>query len=257
MRVHSSMRAGAACACFLVLSLTPARAMVRNTLAQRNCPTALLLDRAVSNATLYRQVYEWAHNKDVSDWRYEVSVADDAFVRAFELSADDVAGLECATVHYTTTVSLPDGFAAFMRFWNLATDVPLTVDKQVCRTEHAILERAVVHEPVVREIHMSTRHEVVSAWDVRSSSHMELDLPWYAQLLETQIGDALDRSVREKGDAVMHSLCAAPLFPALLRLHRPNASFVAQAVAAPARRKFSLRRTEPRFDAEPRWHEYL
>ena len=218
MRVHSSMRAGAACACFLVLALTPARAMVRNTLLERNCPTALLLDRAVSNATLYRQVYEWAHIKDVSDWSYEPWAVDDEFVRAFELSADAAAGMECATVHYKTTVSLPDGFAAFMRFWNLATDVPLTVDKQVCHAEHAILERAVVREPVVREIHMSTRHEVLSEWDVRSSSHMELDLPWYAQLLETQIGDALDVSVREKGDTVMHSLCAAPLFPALQRL---------------------------------------
>lgn len=244
--VHSSVRAGAYCACLLLLTLTHADAMARDTLTQRNCPTALTLDRAVSNATLYRQVYEWAHNKDVTDWSYEPWTASDEFVRAFELSAEDAAGMECAAVHYSTTVSLPEGFAAFMRFWNLNTDVALTVDKQVCRTEHAVLERAIVREPVLQEVHMSTRHEVVSAWDLRSSSHMDTNLPWYARLIETQIGDALDRSVSEKGDAVMHSLCAEPLFPALLRLKRPNATFVAQAFAAPARRKFSLRRTEPR-----------
>ena len=41
-------------------------------------------------------------------------------------------------------------------------------------------------------------------------------------------------------------MCDAPAFPALLRLQRPNASFAPQASAAPERRKFALRRTEPR-----------
>ena len=73
--------------------------------------------------------------------------------------------------------------------------------------------------------------------------------------------------MREKLDAVMHSMCEPPDFPALLRLQRPNASFVrdvshmpeasfplqaylvdtAMSADAPVRRrkKMTLRRTDP------------
>ena len=244
------------CACLLA-TLAPAHAMARDTLAQRNCPTALMLEGAVTNATLYRQVFEWAHSKDVAEWSYAQAPASAEFVRVFGMSVEEGAALECATVHYATTVRLPDLFAAFMQLWRLSTDVALTVDKEVCRSDHAILERAVVREPVLHEIHMLTRHEAISPWDLRSTSHMNTELPWYAQLIETQIGDELDKSVREKGDAVMHSVCAEPLFslPATLRLKRPNATLAALVSAAPQRRKFSLRRTAPRFDAQPHFHQ--
>jgi hypothetical protein len=245
----------AVCAC-LLLSLSPASALVRDIAARRDCATPVLIERAVSNATLYRQVYTWAHDKDVRDWSYEPWNASAEFLRLFNVPPDDAAGLECAAVHYAASIRLPQAFVSFMHFWHLAVDIPLTVDKQVCRSDRLVLESAVIREPVLDVIHMSTRHELMSAWDVDTASHMQMRLPWYARLLEPQIVEALDRSVGEKLDAVMASMCdanpfpALPAFPALLRLQRPNASFAPPASAAPARRKFSLRRTEPRAAVE-------
>ena len=178
------------------------------------------------------------------------------FLRFFDVSADDAGGLECAAVHYAASIRLPEAFVSFLRFWRLSVDIPLTVDKQVCHSDRLVLESAVIREPVLDEIRMTTRHELVSAWDVDSASHMQMRLPWYARLLEPQIAEALDRSVGEKLDTVMASLCDAPTFPAFPALLRPDASFAAPADAAPAPRKFLLRRTEPDLKAQPRWHEY-
>jgi len=266
MRAQAS---AAVCAC-LLLALSPAAALVRDITARRDCPTPVLLERAVSNATLYRQVYTWAHDKDVRDWSYEPWNASGEFQRLFGLSPADAAGMECAAVHYAASIRLPEAFVAFMTFWRLSVDIPLVVDKQVCRSDRLVLESAVIREPVLDEIRMSTRHELISDWDVDTSSHMQMRLPWYARLLEPQIAEALDRSVGEKLDAVMASMCDSPAFPALLRLQRPNASFVRaasdyepsflpQAVVADAsaadvasvrrrmktRTKMTLRRTHP------------
>jgi hypothetical protein len=202
------------------------------------------IDRAVSNATLYQQVYTWARGNEVRDWNYEPWNASDEFVRQFAVPPEDAAAMQCVAVHYSASLTLPEAFVSFLLFWRMPVDVPLSVDKQVCRTERVILESAVIRVPVLNEISMSARHELLSDWDVDSASHMQMYVPWYARLIEPQIAEALDRAVREKLDAVMQSLCAAPEFPALLRLQRPNASFAAQ-----ARRKFTLRRTEPRVSA--------
>jgi len=51
--------------------------------------------------------------------------------------------------------------------------------------------------PVLNEVHMSARHELQSDWELDSSSHMSMYVPWYARLIEPQIGIALDKSVRE------------------------------------------------------------
>ncbi len=43
--------------------------------AERECPTALAMERALANATVYRQVYVWAHARDVREWTYERTTA--------------------------------------------------------------------------------------------------------------------------------------------------------------------------------------
>jgi hypothetical protein len=246
----------AACACLLLAS--SASAMVRDTTALRDCPTPVLIDRAVSNATLYQQVYTWARGKEVRDWSYAPCNASAELLRLFDVSPADAPVLQCVAVHYSASLTLPEAFVSFLLFWRMPVDIPLSVDKQVCRTDSLVLESAVIRVPVLNEIHMSARHALLSDWDVDSASHMQMSVPWYARLIEPQIAEALDRAVREKLDAVMQSLCAPP---ALLRRQRPNASFAPQALAAPAHRRFSLCRTEPhaspptsaqRFDAQPR-----
>jgi hypothetical protein len=131
-----------------------------------------------------------------------------------------------------SSLTLPEAFVAFLLFWHMPVDISLSVDKQVCRTEKTVFESAVIRVPVLNEVHMSARHELQSDWELDSSSHMSMYVPWYARLIEPQIGMALDKSVREKLDAVMQSMCDAPDFPALLRLQRPNASFVRAASEA-------------------------
>ncbi len=106
-------------------------------------------------------------------------------------------------MHYASSLTLPEAFVAFLLFWHMT-----------------VFESAVIRVPVLNEVHMSARHELQSDWELDSSSHMYMYVPWYARLIEPQIGVALDKSVREKLDAVMLSMCDPPDFPALLRLTR-------------------------------------
>jgi hypothetical protein len=260
--------------CLLVLALTlsGAAALVRDLTGRRECGTPVRMDRAVSNETLFAQVLQWAQDKEVREWRYAPWNASDDFIRLLDVSDADAADMECSAVHYASSVTLPEAFVAFLLFWHMPVDVPLSVDKQVCRTARTVFESAVIRVPVLNEVHMSARHELQSDWELDSSSHMYMYVPWYARLIEPQIGVALDKSVREKLDAVMLSMCDPPDFPALLRLQRPNASFVSympeasflpQAVVADAtlgadvprrRKKMTLRRTHPApVDVDSTW----
>ena len=214
--------------CLLVLALTlsGAAALVRDLTGRRECGTPVRMDRAVSNETLFAQVAQWARDKEVSDWTYAPWNASVEFVDLLGVSDADAADMECAAVHYASSLTLPEAFVAFLAFWQMPVDVALSVDKQVCSTARTVFESAVIRVPVLNEVHMSARHELQSDWELDSASHMYMYVPWYARLIEPQIGAALDKSVREKLDAVMLSMCDAPDFPALLRLQRPNASFV-------------------------------
>lgn len=253
----------------LALTISGTAALVRDLTGRRECGTPVRMDRAVSNETLFDQVVHWARDKEVRDWRYAPWNASDEFIRELGVSDADAADMECSAVHYASSLTLPEAFVAFLLFWHMPVDVPLSVEKQVCRTARTVFESAVIRVPVLNEVHMSARHELQSDWELDSSSHMYMYVPWYARLIEPQIGMSLDQSVREKLDAVMQSMCDPPDFPALLRLQRPNASFVRavseasydesflpQAVVADAslgadvapvrrRKKMTLRRTHP------------
>ena len=255
------------CVLVLALTLSGAAALVRDLTGRRECGTPVRMDRAVSNETLHQQVVQWARDKEVRDWSYAPWNASEDFIRRLGVSDADAAALECAAVRYASSLTLPEAFVAFLLFWHMPVDISLSVEKQVCRTERTVFESAVIRVPVLNDVHMSARHELQSDWELDSSSHMDMYVPWYARLIEPQIGAALDQSVREKLDAVMQSMCEPPDFPALLRLQRPNASFVRdvgympeasflpQAVVADAaasgdavvrrRTRMTLRRTHP------------
>lgn len=255
--------------CLLVLALTlsGAAALVRDLTGRRDCATPVRMDLAVSNETLYEQVVQWARDKEVRDWSYAPWNASEDFIRQLDVSDADAAELQCSAVHYASSLTLPEAFVAFLVFWHMPVDISLSVDKQVCRTQRTVFESAVIRVPVLNEVHMTVRHELQSDWELDSSSHMYMYVPWYARLIEPQIGMSLDQSVREKLDAVMHSMCEPPDFPALLRLQRPNASFVRDVSHMPEasfplqaylvdtvmsadtpvrrRKKMTLRRTDP------------
>jgi len=210
----------------LALTLSGATALVRDLSGRRECGTPVRMDRAVSNETLFAQVVQWAGDKEVREWSYAPWNASVEFVDLLGVPDADAADMKCVAVHYASSVSLPEAFVAFLAFWHMPLDVALSVDKQVCSSARTVFESAVIRVPVLNDVHMSARHELQSEWELDSVSHMSMYVPWYARLIEPNIGAALDKSVREKLDAVMLSMCDPLAFPALLRLQRPNASFV-------------------------------
>jgi hypothetical protein len=123
------------------------------------------------------------------------------------LSEADGAGLECAGIRYAAGIRIPEPFESLLVLWHMSVEIPLRVEKVVCRGKGVLYEDATIREPVLDEIRMTTKHELMTDFDMESTCKTTLFLPWYAQLLEAQVVSAMDRSVGEKFDAVVRSLC--------------------------------------------------
>ena len=76
---------------------------------------------ALENATLYGQVYEWMHGKDVAGWNYS---------RGVRLNGTTDTGY--ALVSYTTFVEAPTFFARLLRSFRMEVRFPIEVRKEVC-----------------------------------------------------------------------------------------------------------------------------
>jgi hypothetical protein len=75
---------------------------------------SMSLDRALSNATMYRQVYVWAHDKDVGEWWYARTNASAAVAAHFGMSEGEATGMECVTVKYRAGIDLPEPLKSFL-----------------------------------------------------------------------------------------------------------------------------------------------
>jgi hypothetical protein len=237
------MRVSLLLACVVMAALVPAgHSLLVEYVSERECPTDLAVGRALSNATLYQQVYQWAHHQRVKGWSYGAAEPTEAFVARAGISPEDASKLVCVGVRYGATLELPEPLRSFVMLFQLPGDVALDVEKVVCQFGRLIFEDVLVRDAVVHETRIWTRTEATSSSALQSSSELQLQLPWYAMVLETQIAHALRESVAEKEDALLVSLCDVDAPAAEHLLSKPGRVF--QAPATQARRLMGARRLE-------------
>ena len=149
---------------------------------------------ALENATLYGQVYEWMHGKDVAGWNYS---------RGVRLNGTADAG--CALVSYTTFVESPTFFARLLRSFRMEVRFPIEVRKEVCVAGQAVVEAGTIRAPLVQELSMRGRYEVRGG-EVRSAIEARYGLPWYVEFLVFDLDEHLRANFKEKVDALARSL---------------------------------------------------
>lgn len=150
---------------------------------------------ALENATLYQQVYEWMHEKDVDGWNYSRGVG-----------LNGTAGTDCALVSYTTYVESPTFFGRLLRNLQMSVRFPIEVRKTVCVEGQSVVEEATIHLPLVHELSMSGRYEVRDG-GVSSTIAGQYSMPWYIEFLVYDVGEHLRANFKEKVDALARSLC--------------------------------------------------
>jgi hypothetical protein len=192
---------------FCLTLLASAGATEIDTRGMGQCAAAFDVGRALLNETLHEQVFYWANDHEVREWQWEKTTASPEALVRWDLSAAEGAGLECVAIRYAAGIRLPEPFESLLVVWHMAVEIPLRVEKVVCRGNRVLYEDAMIREPVLDQIRMVTKHKLVTDFDLESSAKTTLSLPWYAQVLEGQVSAALDRSVGEKFDAVVRSLC--------------------------------------------------
>jgi hypothetical protein len=184
------------------------------------CDGTLGLVSAVDNAVLYDQVYNWMHQKKISNWTYK-SVQAAASLRAhFALPENET--LACAEVSYRADLQLPDVFQTFLHHLGLDLNLPISVHKTVCGSGEVLVEQAEVEVAVVNTVSINAMHDLTEG-GLRTATEVRIDIPWYAQMLSRLIKAHIGQSVAEKNRAVRDSLCTAVAKPALLER---NSSFL-------------------------------
>ena len=219
------------------------------------CDGTVSLGASMDNDVLYNQVYNWMHQKKISNWTHK-RVEATASLRA-HFAVPENATLSCAEVSYLADMQLPDAFQSLLQHLGIASSVPITVRKTVCNTGTSIVEQAEVEVPVVNRVYIDAVHDVSEdcpACDslVSSSTDVRLDVPWYARMLTRMITKHIGTSVGEKNRAVTASLCTARGRPgtAAKQHELPHAASREAAAQAPGRR--GARASAAAVDAAPR-----
>jgi len=249
----------AALVCMLVHVCVGVRALEVETKLTQRCANGGRVQQtlALENHTLHEQIFFWAHNKDVGEWKYATGANASAELLArFDVSGAAAEALECVHVEYAATIRLPEPFETLVVMLGMQADIPLRVRKTVCAGSDVIFEEAHIDAPIVGSISMLAKEEVRDDVDLLSVAHTSLTLPWYAHVVSSQVSGALASSVLEKFNAVSRSLCdeddgSRGKFAQLRALTRPltpsatataNGSFALPAPARTAARKFPLKR---------------
>jgi hypothetical protein len=162
---------------------------------------------ALDNSTLYEQVFQWMHKKDVVDWNYST-----------EVRFNGTTDLQCVVISYKTMVEAPTFFARLLSNFRLELQFPIEVHKEVCLAEQTVLESASITAPLVQEFRMSGRYEVHDD-HLKSSVEAHYDMPWYIDFLIHDVSEHLRTNFKRKVDAVAASMC----------MHRPGAALLSRA----------------------------
>ena len=152
--------------------------------------------RALHNSTLYKQVFEWMHERDVDNWNYST-----------EVQRNGSSEMQCAVVSYNTYIESPTFFARLLRNFHMSLEFPIVVHKQVCVSGHTVVEASTVAVPLINEFSMTARYEV-DADEINSTVTAHYQVPWYIEFLVHDIGHHLRHNFKRKLDGVARSLCA-------------------------------------------------
>ena len=223
----------------LVLSL-PLSGALEIHMEQQNvpkCPGGFDAASALTNATLYAQVYTWMHQQDVTDWNYthQVLRIDPADNKRYSLPeflayygeeegkrrwSTAAKGTDCARVSYKTEVESPSVFARMMRSLHMFVHFPIEVHKSVCVLDNEdVLETATISLPLIHEMTMTTRYAVQHS-AINTTIDASFDIPWYVDFLLLDVSHHILANFEEKVDAVAQSLCVPA--PPLVGLASPQ-----------------------------------
>ena len=195
------------------------------------CDGKMSFEAAIDNDVLYNQVYNWMHQKKISNWTYKKVEATESIHTHFPLPQN--ATLMCAEVSYAADLQLPGIFETFLYHLGIALNLPISVRKTVCQTGESIIEHSEVDEAVLERVYIDAMHQITDS-GLRTSTQVRMDLPWYAKMLSRMVTQYIGESVAEKNIAVLNSLCIARKTPAL---HESNSSFLMSPKYVHMRRK--------------------
>lgn len=173
------------------------------------CRTGGVFDlrRALDNSTLYEQVRSM-HQRDVEHWNYST-----------EDRHNGTTEMRCVLVSYKT---LLDSSTFVSRL--LGLQLRVVVHTELCLVGHTLVESAVIAAPLIGEVTVSGRYEVEQD-KLRSAIETHYTLPWYIDLLVSDVSQHLRAALKHKVDAVADSLCSQNITVA--RLTSPLQTFSA------------------------------
>jgi hypothetical protein len=152
--------------------------------------------QALDNSTLYEQVFQWMHQRDVEHWNYST-----------EDKYNGTTEMHCVLVSYNTLVASPTFFSRLLSNFHMSLEFPIRVYKEVCLSGHTLVESASISAPLIQEMTMRARYEVEEG-KLTTVIETHYNLPWYINFLVYDLSEHLKTNLKEKVDAVATSLCA-------------------------------------------------
>jgi hypothetical protein len=154
------------------------------------------LQKALDNSTLYDQVFQWMHQRDVEQWNYSIQNKYDA-----------TSDMHCVLVSYKTFVASPTIFARLLNNFHMAVQFPIAVHKEICTVGHTLVESTMLSTPLIHDMNMRARYEVTED-NIESVIETHYSLPWYIDFLVYDVSDHIKINLKEKVNAVAQSLCS-------------------------------------------------
>jgi hypothetical protein len=154
------------------------------------------IHKALDNSTLYEQVFQWMHERDVEHWNYST-----------EDKYNATTDMRCVLVSYKTLVASPTFFARLLSNFHMSVQFPIVVHKEICTVGRSLVESALVSTPLIHDMSIRGRYEV-SEDKIESVIEAQYNLPWYIDFLVYDVSEHLKANLKEKVDAVTQSLCS-------------------------------------------------
>lgn len=158
----------------------------------------------ISQSTLYNQAFAWTHKTAIKDWSYHRASVDIA--KLFD---------DCVQVQYETRVKVPHFFFAY----NKQDDHKVYVNKLVCVqnskyntasntvTSSALEEKITLQNvPFVHSIEILVTGKLQNS-QVTLDANIDISIPWYLQILRSEINDHVIHSLDDYLRLLMHDVC--------------------------------------------------
>lgn len=147
----------------------------------------------LNSTNMYTLAFEWTHHNTVLDWAY---VADADY---------DRSPRKCVHVSYVTQINLQNMFRHLVPSKILKTRMA----KDVCAQGDVLTETVNLSDVVViktLQIRMRARIDA-NKNEVRFMSAVDLDVPWYLEVLQDEILHQIRDSMRDYHTLIAQTLC--------------------------------------------------